>query len=143
MTTGPPGPARGGEAVGTPARDGSAGAPVGAFALPAKTSFRFALLIVAVLTSSGMVYEAIYFATPRGAALATLIRVCQARALATHPQGYSAYAAALARARSCRAGGERVEGLWALLGLGVLAVLAAPCTGPSPGGTAGTAVSSR
>jgi Zn-dependent protease with chaperone function len=77
-----------------------------------------------VLTSSGMVYEAIYSATPRGAALATLIRVCQARALATHPQGYIAYAAALARGRACRAGGERVEGLWALLGIGVLAVLA-------------------
>jgi Zn-dependent protease with chaperone function len=124
MTTGSPGPALAGDAVGPPARDGSAGARVSVFALPAKTSFRFALLIVAVLTSSGMVYEAIYFATPRGAALAALVRVCQARALATHPQGYSAYAAALARARACRAGGERVEGLWALLGIGVLAVLA-------------------
>jgi hypothetical protein len=29
------------------------------FALPAKTSLRFALLIVAVLASSGMAYEAI------------------------------------------------------------------------------------
>jgi Zn-dependent protease with chaperone function len=96
----------------------------GVFALPAKTSFRFALLIVAVLTSSGMIYEAVYFATPRGAALATLIRVCQARALATHPQGVAAYAAALARARACRAGGERAEGWWTLLGIGVLAVLA-------------------
>jgi len=94
------------------------------FALPAKTSFRFALLIVAVMTSSAMVYEAIYSATPRGTAFAALIRVCQARALATHPQGYIADAAALARARACRAGGERVEGLWALLGIGVLAVLA-------------------
>jgi len=94
------------------------------FALPAKTSFRFALLIVAVLTSSGMVYGAIYFATPRGAALATLIRACQARALATHPQGLVAYASALARAQACRAGGVRVEGLWTLLGIGVLAVLA-------------------
>ena len=96
-----------------------------------------------MLTSSAMVYEAIYFATPRGAALAALIRVCQARALATHPQGLSAYAAALARARACRAGGERVEGWWALLGIGVLSVLAAPCTGPSPGGTGGTCVLSR
>lgn len=122
MTTGSPGLA--GEADGEATRDGSAGARVSVFALPAKTSFRFALLIVAVLTSSGMVYEAIYFATPRGAALATLIRVCQARALATHPQGYTAYAAALARARACRAGGERMEGLWALLGIGVLALLA-------------------
>ena len=119
-----PRPAAAVEAAGPPPRDGSAGTRVSVFALPAKTSFRFALLIVAVLTSSGMVYEAIYFATPRGAALATLIRVCQARALATHPQGYSAYAAALAGARACRAGGERVEGLWALLGIGVLAVLA-------------------
>jgi Zn-dependent protease with chaperone function len=124
MTTESPGPAAAVEAGGPPARDGSAGTRVSVFALPAKTSFRFALLIVAVLTSSAMVYEAIYFATPRGAALGMLIRVCQARALATHPQGYSAYAAALARARACRAGGERVEGLWALLGIGVLAVLA-------------------
>ena len=58
-----PGTALAGEAVGPPARDGSAGTRVSVFALPAKTSFRFALLIVAVLTSSGMVYEAIYFAT--------------------------------------------------------------------------------
>jgi Zn-dependent protease with chaperone function len=119
-----PGPAAAVEAAGPPARGGSAGTRVSVFALPTKTSFRFALLIVAVLISSGMVYEAIYFATPRGAALATLIRVCQVRALATHPQGYGAYAAALARARACRAGGERVEGLWALLGIGVLAVVA-------------------
>jgi Zn-dependent protease with chaperone function len=97
---------------------------VSVFALPAKTSFRFALLIVAVLTSSGMVYGAIYFATPRGAALNTLRLVCLTHALATRPQGYSAYAATLARARACRAGGERVEGLWVLLGIGVLAVLA-------------------
>jgi Zn-dependent protease with chaperone function len=124
MTTESPGPAAAVEAGGPPARDGSAGTRVSVFALPAKTSFRFALLIVAVLTSSGMVYEAIYSATPRGAALATLMRVCQSRALATHPRGYIAYAAALARSRACRAGGERVEGLWALLGIGVLAVLA-------------------
>jgi len=124
MSAESPGPAAAAEAAGPPARDGSAGTRVSVFALPAKTSFRFALLIVAVLTSSAMVYEAIYAATPRGAALGVLIRVCQARALATHPQGYGAYAAALARGRACRAGGERVEGLWALLGIGVLAVLA-------------------
>jgi Zn-dependent protease with chaperone function len=118
MNTESPGPA--GEAT----RNGATATRGNVFALPVKTSLRFALLIVAVLASSGMVYEAIYFATPRGAALAALIRVCQARALATHPQGYSAYAAALVRARACRAGGERVEGLWALLGIGVLTVLA-------------------
>ena len=120
-----PSPGAAVEAAGPHRRDGSAGTRVSMFALPGKTSFRFALLIVAVLTSSGMVYEAIYSATPRGAALAVLIRVCQARALALHPQGYSALAAATARSRACRAGGERVEGLWALLGIGVLAVLAA------------------
>lgn len=124
MNTESPDPGAAVEAAGPHRRDGSAGTCVSVFALPAKTSFRFALLIVAVLTSSAMVYEAIYFATPRGAALGTLIRVCQARAQATHPQGYSAIAAAAARSRACRAGGERVEGLWALLGIGVLAVLA-------------------
>ena len=124
MSTESPDPGAAVEAAGPHPRDGSAGTRVSVFALPGKTSFRFALLIVAVLTSSGMVYEAIYSATPRGAALAVLIRVCQARALALHPQGYIAYAAATARSRACRAGGERVEGLWALLGIGVLAVLA-------------------
>ncbi len=124
MSTEPPGSALSGEPTGPLAKDGPAGAGGSVFALPAKTSFRFALLIVAVLTSSAMIYGAIYFATPRGAALNTLRQVCQARALATHPQGLIAYASALARARACRAGGERVEGLWALLGIGVLAVLA-------------------
>jgi Zn-dependent protease with chaperone function len=124
VSTEPPGSALSGEPIGQLIEDGPAGARDGVFALPAKTSFRFTLLIVAVLTSSGMVYGALYFATPRGAALYTLVRVCQARALATHPQGVIAYAAAQARAQACRAGGVRVEGWWVLLGVGVLAVLA-------------------
>ena len=93
------------------------------FALPATTSFRFALLIAAVLISSGMVYGAVPAAEPRGAALVALIRTCQARALAPHPHGLSAYATALGQSRACRAGAERVEGLWVLLGIAVLGVL--------------------
>ncbi len=118
-----PGPAPAGEPAGH-LEDGAAGTRGAVFALPARTSFRFALLIAAVLISSGMVYGAIYAATPRGAALATLIRTCQARALAPHPHGFSAYASALGQARACRAGAERVVGLWVLLGVVVLGVLA-------------------
>jgi len=117
-----PGPAPAADPAGRPA-DGSAGTRGSVFALPARTSFRFALLIAAVVISSVMVYGAIYGATPRGAALAALIRVCQARALAPHPNGLSAVARALGQARGCRAGAERVDGLWVLLGIGVLGVL--------------------
>ena len=94
------------------------------FALPAKTSFRFALLIAAVVISSGYPYEAIYGATPRGAATAALIRACQARVLASHPQGLSAYTSAFGRLISCQISAERAEGPWVLLGIGVLGVLA-------------------
>ena len=103
----------------------AAGARGSVLALPAKTSFRFALLIAAVVISSGMVYGTLYAATPRGPAMVALMRVCLARALAPHPRGLIPYASALARAGACRAGAERVEGLWVLLGIGVLAVLAA------------------
>jgi Zn-dependent protease with chaperone function len=105
-------------------RPGTASTRGSPFALPASTSFRFALLIAAVVTSSSMVYEALYGATPRGPAVASLIRTCLARALAPHPRGLSAYASALGQARGCRAGAERVEGLWVLLGIGVLCALA-------------------
>lgn len=122
MTTQSPGPA--GEAGGEAAGDRAAATRGNIFALPASTSFRFALLIAAVVISSGIVYEAIYLATPRGPALAALIHACAARALASHPHGLIAYAGALGQARACRAGAERVVGLWVLLGIGVLAVLA-------------------
>ena len=122
MTTDSPGPA--GEAGGEAARDRAAASRGNVFALPASTSFRFALLIAAVLISSGIVYEAIYLATPRGPALAALIHACAVRALASHPHGLITYAGALGQARACRAGAERVVGLWVLLGIAVLAVLA-------------------
>jgi Zn-dependent protease with chaperone function/nucleotide-binding universal stress UspA family protein len=114
------------------ATDGRTGARASVFALPAKTSFRFALLVAAVVISSGMIYEAIYLATPRGAAVMTVIRVCLARALAPHPHGLSAYASALSQARACRAGAERTEGLWVLLGIGLLGVLAGALYGVQP-----------
>jgi Zn-dependent protease with chaperone function len=125
MSTEPLGSALAGEDAGPPATDAPGGTRSGVFALPAKTSFRFALLIVAVIASSAMAYEAIYTATPRGTALVALIRTCQARALASHPSGWSSYAAALGQAKACRAAAERTEGLWALLGIGVLCALAA------------------
>jgi len=124
MSTEPSGSALSGEPAGRLAMDGPAGGRGSVFALPASSSFRFALLIAAVVISSGMVYESIYLATPRRLALVTVIRVCLARALAPHPRGLIAYATALGRARACRAGAERVVGLWVLLGIGVLGVLA-------------------
>jgi hypothetical protein len=66
MSTGPPGALQAG---GKPGAVDPAGARGSLFALPARTSFRFALLIAAVAASSIMVYEGIYLATPRGSAL--------------------------------------------------------------------------
>jgi hypothetical protein len=58
-------------ARGKPGTAGSGGR-ANAFALPASTSFRFALLIAAVLASCIFVYGLIYSATPPGAALLAL-----------------------------------------------------------------------
>lgn len=122
MTTESPRPA--GEAGSAAAVSGAAATRGSVFVLPASTTFRFSLLIAAVVVSSSMIYEAIYLATPRGPALATLIHECLARALASNPRGLIAQASALGRARACRAGAERVVGLWVLLGIGMLVVLA-------------------
>jgi len=129
MTTGSPGalPASPG-----PTAPGSAGTRRGALALPASTSFRFALLIAAVLASSIMVYGGIYSATPRGPALQELILTCHAHAMSPAPHGIFAIARADARARACEAGAERVEGVWVLAGIGVLALLAGVLYGAQP-----------
>jgi Zn-dependent protease with chaperone function len=96
----------------------------GAFALPVSTSFRFALLIVAVAASSFFVYEGIYLATPRGPALISLMDRCRSQALAHHPNGVVAYASALHQAAVCYSGGQRTEAWWGLLGVSVLIVAA-------------------
>jgi len=124
MSAGPPGAVPAGDLDAGPAAERPAGARGSAFALPARTSFRFALLIAAVVASSSTVYSSIYLATSRGPALVTLLRVCRARALSSHPKGLSAYASALGQARACYAGAEYVEGLWVLLGIAVLGVVA-------------------
>ena len=72
-------PACGQPGAGTPARGR-------AFALPVSTSFRFTLLIAAVVASSFFVYEGIYLATPRGPALISLLGKCRSQALAQHPR---------------------------------------------------------
>ena len=100
MSTEPPGSALSDEPTGQLAKDGPAGAR-GAFALPVSTSFRFALLIVAVAASSFLAYEGIYLATPRGPALISLIGRCRAQALAQHPSGAIAIASALGQAARC------------------------------------------
>ena len=128
MTAGSPGA--------LPAGPGTTADPVGsrhgARALPASTSFRFALLIAAVLASSILVYQGIYAATPRGPALQHLILTCRAHAMSPPPHGILAIARADARARACRAGAERVEGVWVLAGIGVLALLAGILYGAQP-----------
>lgn len=96
----------------------------GTFALPVSTSFRFALLMAAVVASSFTIYEAAYLATPRGPALASLILTCRSQALALRPNGLSSYASALHQAAVCYSGAERAEAWWGLLGVGVLIVLA-------------------
>ena len=108
------------ESVGKPAEDDSARTRSGVFALPVRTSFRFALLIAAVMASSFNVYELIYMATPRGPALVSLIRACEARALARRPSGIFAYAGTLGQASACYSGSGRAEAWWGLLGVGVL-----------------------
>ena len=96
----------------------------GAFALPVSTSFRFTLLIAAVVALSFFVYEGIYLATPRGPALISLMFRCRSQALAQHPSGAIAYASALQQASVCYSGGQRAEAWWSLLGVGVFLVVA-------------------
>ena len=117
------------ELAGIPAdRQPGTGAPArgrsGAFALPVSTSFRFTLLIAAVAASSFFVYEGIYLATPRGPAFISLMTRCLSPARAYQASGVIAYANALHQANVCYSGGERAEALWALLGVGVLLVVA-------------------
>jgi Zn-dependent protease with chaperone function len=96
----------------------------GAFALPVSTSFRFTLLIAAVVASSFFVYQGIYLATPRGSALISLMGRCLGPARRNQASGVIAYANALHQASICYSGGERVEAWWGLLGVGVLVVVA-------------------
>ena len=93
-----------------PVADGSIGARSGVFALPASTSFRFALLITTVSASSFVVYETIYQATPGGVVLASNVHHC-----ASH---------GLSRFSACQLAAERPAALWALLGIAVLALVA-------------------
>lgn len=111
-------------AWGEPRTAGSGGRRANAFALPASASFRFALLIAAVLASCNFVYGLIYSATPRGTALLALDRACHSRALAHRPSGIDAVTNALQQAYTCRSGEERVAGLWILAGIGMLTLLA-------------------
>jgi Zn-dependent protease with chaperone function len=106
---------------------GSAGARGSVFALPAKTSFRFALLIAAVAASSFTFYQLIYLATPRGPALTSLMLRCRSQALAHRPGGMPAItslASALHQASVCYSGGERALAWWGLAGVGVLIIAA-------------------
>ena len=123
MSTEPPGSALSDEPTRQLTKDGPARAR-GAFALPVSTSFRFALLIVAVAATSFLTYEGIYLATPRGPALISLVDRCRAQALAQHPSGAIALASALGQAARCYSPGERAEAWWGLLGVGVLIVVA-------------------
>ena len=102
----------------------AAGSRNSVFALPVSTSFRFALLIAAVVASSIFVYSGIYMATPRGAAWLSLARTCLSKALPGRPSGWSGYARGLEKAAACRSGAEHAQALWVLLGIGVLVVLA-------------------
>jgi Zn-dependent protease with chaperone function len=95
----------------------------GAFALPVSTSFRFTVLIAAVVASSFFVYEGIYLATSRGSSLASLIHRCLMPARAYQATGVIGYAAALHQASVCYSGGERAEAWWGLTGVGVLVVV--------------------
>ena len=123
MSTDPPGSALAGEPGRQFTKDGPADTR-GSFALPVSTSFRFALLIAAVVASSFLTYGGIYLATPRGPALISLLGRCSAQALAQHPIGATAIASALHQAAVCYSGGERAEAWWGLLGVGVLIVVA-------------------
>src|SRR6266516_587845 len=76
--------------------------------------------------------RSIYSATPRGPALRELILTCQAHAMSPPPHGIFAIARADARARACEAGAERMEGVWVLAGIGLLALLAGILYGAQP-----------
>jgi hypothetical protein len=75
VSTEPPGSAFAGGPARQFTKDDPAGTR-GSFALPVSTSFRFALLIAAVVASSFFTYEGIYLATPRGPALISLLGRC-------------------------------------------------------------------
>jgi Zn-dependent protease with chaperone function len=113
--------------AGAPAEGASAGTRGSVFAVPARTSFRFALLIAAVAASSFTFYELIYMATPRGPAVVSLMLRCRSQALAHRPNGMTAtasMASALHQANVCYSGAERTEAWWGLLGVGVLIAVA-------------------
>jgi hypothetical protein len=74
--------------------------------------------------SSFIVYQLIYLATPRGPALVSLMRRCEAPAVAARSKGLFAYASALQQANVCYLGAERTEAWWGLLGVGVLVAAA-------------------
>src|SRR5215469_3720692 len=96
----------------------------GAFTLPVSTSFRFTLLIAAVVASSFFVYQAIYLSTSRGSALISLIHRCLLPTQAYQAGGMTGYANALHKASVCYSGGERAEAWWGLVGVGVLIIVA-------------------
>ena len=79
---------------------------------------------MAVVVTSFFVYEGVYLATPRGAALISLVHRCTSQALASHPSGAIALANAYGQAAVCYSGGQRAEAGWALLGVCVLIVVA-------------------
>jgi Zn-dependent protease with chaperone function len=118
------GPALATGSAGQPAEDGSVPAGRGVFALPARSSFRLTLLIAAVVASSFYVYELIYTAAPRGPALVSLIRTCEARALARQSSELVTYASAVHQASACYSGPARAEAWSGLLGVGILVAVA-------------------
>jgi Zn-dependent protease with chaperone function len=94
------------------------------FALPVSTSFRFALLIAAVVASSFFVYQSIYLATPRGPALISLMIRCRSHALAQRQNVVTGLASAFHQATVCYSEGQRTEAWWGLLGVAVLVAAA-------------------
>lgn len=113
--------------AGEHAEHGSAGALGSVFALPARTSFRFALLIAAVAASSFSFYQLLYLSTGRAPALISRMLRCRAQALAHRPGGMPAtesLASALHQASVCYSGAERTEAWWGLVGVGVLVAVA-------------------
>jgi len=91
------------------------------FFLPSDTPFRFALLIVAVLASSLFAHQMLFLVFRRDEFLSVTRRCHAALTGATPDDDLQVRAAAARAATLCRAGLERSEARWMLLGVACLA----------------------
>ncbi len=90
------------------------------FAFPSSTTFRFVLLIVAILGASAFIYNSLFFIYNAQSTLDAL-RQCQETAIAAYPTDSEAQSTAF---NECKAPIDRSEALWTLAGMALLVLVA-------------------